>query len=218
MPRTITVKGVGKVVSPVDYVEISMTITNTDKDYAKACELTDNAYLKLKNTVVRSGFKESSLKTTNYNVHAEYSGSHNAEGKYIKEFVGFNCTHSLKLSFSFSNELLSKAVNALFSSLASPDIDIRFTVENKDKLKAAILRSAAASAKENALTLCEASDVKLGSLLSVTYSDDDINVYSTTSSRFMANGTDGAVACASLEVNPDDVVTKDTVTFVWEIA
>lgn len=218
MPRTITVKGTGKVITPVDFVEISMSIKHTDADYAKACELTDSVYLKLKNTISRNGFDESSLKTTSYSVHAEYSGCHNAEGKYIKEFVGFNCTHSLKLSFTFSNERLSKAVHALLTSLEAPEIDIRFTVENKEKLKDEILRSAASAARGNALSLCEASNVKLGNLISITYSDDEINVYSATSSRFMANSSDGAIACASLEVSPDDVVTKDTVTFVWEIA
>lgn len=216
MPRTITVNGHGKVSIGVDLVEMSIRLSNTDNDYSKAAELTKQGYDKLFKALCDAGFEKDSLKTSDYSVRADYSGLHTPDGKYIKEFQGFVCAHSLKLSFPFSNDSLTKAVNAVFDSLSNPDIDIRFTVADKSKAYDEMLRSATCSAMHNAHILCEASGVKLGTLLSVNYSDKDMSLYSPSSAKFASE--DRGLLCANaIEVCPDDVVIEDTVTFVWEI-
>lgn len=216
MPKTITVQGNAKISTPVDLVEISVTISNTDTDYTKACGLTENEFCKLKNSITRAGFDISSLKTKSYNVRTDYKNIHSPDGTYTREFSGFTCAHSLKLTFSFANELLSKAVSAILGSLCKPEMDISFTVSDKERIKNELLILATKSANEKAQILCNASGAKLGTLLSITYSDHTPNLYSQSAYNLLGDGQ-VAKAYNVQSFNPDDIISEDTVTFVWEI-
>ena len=66
--------------------------------------------------------------------------------------------------------------------------------------------------------LCQASGAKLGELISIDYSWGEINVYSDTGYGVERSCMMKADACLSdIDIEPDDVKVKDTVTFVWEI-
>ena len=216
--RTITVKGTGNVSVKPDLIVIIMTLEETNGDYECAMKLVADKARDLGVCLQRIGFEKEALKTTNFNVDKSFDSIRDDNGNYKRVFKGFCCTQALKLEFDFQMERLSSVLQAMAKSYASPEWDIRFTVKDRDGIDEALLKSATKNAKEKALVLCEAAGVQLGNLISIDYCWGELNIYSKTELcledrcvGYAPNGLKG------MEIEPDDIDLKDTVTFVWEI-
>ena len=72
MSRTITVKGVGRVSTPPDYIVISMSLEAQDTNYEKAMEQAALQIDYLNKALESVGFKKKSVKTVNFNVRTDY--------------------------------------------------------------------------------------------------------------------------------------------------
>ncbi len=73
MSKTITVKGTGRISAKPDYVVIAMSLDSRDKEYDKAMEFASDNVQSLKDSLAKAGFAEETVKTTNFNVRADYS-------------------------------------------------------------------------------------------------------------------------------------------------
>lgn len=218
MERQIVVKGVGTATTSPDQVTVSLSVSSRKRDYEET--LNENATLieALNQSLKQIGFDKKAVKTTNFTVQTEYDQSRDRNGNFQRVFVGYRCTHQLKISFDFSNEKLGKTLAAISQSIADPELSIRFTIKDPSDIKKDLLRSAADNAREKAELLCEASNVKLGKLLSIDYDWNEINVYSRTGFEMEDRClTMAPKAIANMEIEPDDINVSDTVTFVWEI-
>lgn len=94
-----------------------------------------------------------------------------------------------------------------------PEISIRFSVKDKNKISDDLLQDAAKNAMHRAKILCEALGAKLGTLIDISYNWGEINIYSET--RYDSE----ECLCESVidTFTPDDIDFEDTATFVWEI-
>jgi len=211
MERTITVKGVGKVSASPDIIEISITVCAADMDYKTAVDISNKRLSALRNALEKTGFDKERLKTVRYDVHAvhQYKNNENV-------FMGYGVNHSLKLELDMDKELLAKTIDALSGCDADTNFNIRFTVKDKDALTARLLKSAAENAKENALILCEASGVALGTLLKINYSWSELNICSPTAYS-MGERLRGVCNDAA-DITPEDIDLSDSAEFVWEIS
>ena len=90
-------------------------------------------------------------------------------GNYKQIFVGYRVTHGLKLELDFDSQRLSKVLGAIAVCIAEPELNVQFTVKNKEAVDAALLQSACANAKAKAEILTKASGVTLGELVSIDY-------------------------------------------------
>ena len=162
MEKTITVQGGGKVRVKPDLVELTLQIEGNDKNYEKAAMLASEQIEKLSSALSALGFGEDELKTTGFNVRTQYESVRDPGGEYREQFAGYVCAHSLKLSFDFSPERLSKTLSAIASSGSAPQLHIFFTAKDPEKISAALLRAAAKNAREKAKTLAKASGAALG--------------------------------------------------------
>jgi len=214
MPRTITVKGTGKVISPVDFVEISLTVLSTDADYSRATCSNEEKLIALKSALAGVGFDDNALKTKSYNVCAEYKSEHSENG-YSNKFVGYKCSHGLVLEFDFDNKTLSDVICAVTNTIAEPNLYVRFTVKDKDSVCNTAIENACRNATEKAKILCEASGVELCEIVNITYSDIKPSLYSecdySNDVMLMRSATAGA------SINPQDVEASDNVTITWTI-
>ena len=68
MPRTITVKGVGKASASPDYVTLSIVLESFNENYDSAMDLAEAHIQELTAALVGAGFEKEALKTTNFNV------------------------------------------------------------------------------------------------------------------------------------------------------
>ncbi len=219
MPRTITVKGIGKVSAAPDLVVLSMGLESQDMDYEKAMNIAAENIEQLNRALEEVGFEKESVKTTNFNVRTDYVYKMKNDGGNERVFNGYIVNHSLKIEFDFDSRRLTKALSAVGSCLAHPQISIAFTVKDAAVISEEMLRSATANAKRKAEILCDASGKELGELLSIDYNWGELNVYSKTGYALeedclaapkMARG-------ANIEIEPEDIDVSDTATFVWEI-
>jgi hypothetical protein len=217
MARTITVKGIGKASAKPDQVVLHITLESRDMNYQAAVGNSADQLEKLGKSLTGIGFEKDSVKTTYFNVRTDYTQVRDEKGMFQNVFSGYVVSHALKLAFDFDPGRLSETLGTVAGSLADPQLSIEFTVKDPAAINGEMLRSATVNAKSKAETLCAASGVKMGELLSIDYSWGDRALRSNT--RFdMAEESMPMMAMGkSIDIAPEDIEVTDTATFVWEI-
>ena len=172
----------------------------------------------LTESLLTIGFEKFSLKTTNFHVDTDYESLRDKQGNYRRVFRGFVCHHQLKLSFDFEMERLSQTLSKIAGCLVHPELRVHFTVKDPTAVNEALLREATINASKKAKILCEASDAKMGQLLSIDYNWGELNIYSNIKyymgEEIMATETN---MTKSIDIEPAEINVTDTDTFVWEI-
>lgn len=217
MPKTITVKGIGRASTKPDYVVISMNLESRDMEYGKAMELAGEHIHSLNDVLSKVGFEKDAVKTTNFNVRTDYDNERDQRGNYKRIFRGYVVTHSLRLEFDFNMARLSEALSAIADCLSHPQLSIAFTVKDATEINEEMLRSAAANARRKAEILCKASGVSLGSLIAIDYNWGELDIVSSTSYSMADECLAAPMMAKSIDIEPEDIDVTDTATFVWEI-
>lgn len=212
----IHIRGTGCAEQAPDLVILSLTLIAQNREYSAAMKIGSQQLEMLRESIVRAGFKAADLKTTNFNVNAVYADEEYKDGKttrYRKVFSVFECRHDLKLTFDFDNKKLNKAVDTIAACLSQPKISIAFTIKDMDAFNDEILKSAAKDARRKAKILCAASKVKLGKLLDINYSWNEITV---RHEKVLCEACP-TVEKPSFDFQPEELKASDTVDFLWEI-
>ncbi len=218
MARIITVKGIGKASAKPNYVVLSMSLEAQNMNYEKAMDQATTQLEQLRNSLAGIGFEKDSVKTTNFNVRTSHDRVKDKNGNYQSIFNGYIVSHALKVEFDFDSKRLANALSTVATCLANPQLTIAFTVKDATDINEKMLRTATENAKRKAEILCEASNVKMGQLLSIDYNWGELSIYSNT--RY--DMTEDCMAMmamseSSIDIEPDDIDVSDTATFVWEI-
>lgn len=213
--RTITVTGIGKVAASPDTVEVSFVIRSDDLEYGKTVGIAAQKYNVMEAELLKLGFDKEDIKTSDYDISSYYNSVRkNGESKQV--FAGYRCRQHVVLRFPLDPARLSDIIGSIASSVADPELNVRFTVKDVDGLKDEIIRSACENAMRSARVLAQAMGVELGELESISYVRNVINVYSDTSYR--AFGVLAEVADYSApQFTPDDIDLEDSAVFVWKI-
>ena len=217
MTRTITVKGIGKVSAKSDYVVLSMSLQAHHMHYEKTMDEATEQFEQLKKSLVSVGFDKESIKTNSFDVRIDQKRVEDKNGNYKYVFNGYIVSHTLKVEFDFDSKMLSYALNAVATCLANPQLTIAFTVKDATAINEMMLRSATVNAKRKAEILCEASNVKMGQLLSIDYNWGELNIYSKTRYDMDEDCMPMVSMSKLIDIEPDDIDVSDTATFVWEI-
>lgn len=217
MERTITVKGTGKVSVAPDLIAVSLTIKSLDKDYEKSMKNASDKLAALEETLEEIGFEKNALKTSYYNVSAEYRNTYDKNGSSRSVFMGYASRQDLKLEFDFDTGTLSKVLSAVAGCISEPELEIRFSVKDKSAVSDALLENAAQNARKKAEVLTKAAGVKLGELLSISYNWAELDLYSDTNYGIEARCLCDAPNIA-MDITPDNIEVGDSATFVWAIA
>ena len=216
MDRTLTIKGTGRLSLKPDWVEITLTLNSVNKQYDKAMAASAAQQERLNEALAAVGFDADDVKTADFNVSSRYDGVHDKNGNYKSVFVGYCVRHALRVEFAYDNNRLSDVLGAVAGCLSEPELDVQFTVKDKEAAGEALLREATKDARRRAGILSDACGVELGRLMNVDYSWSDVHLYSPT--RFAAEGNGMAKSMAvDMSIAPDDITLSDSVTFMWEI-
>lgn len=122
--KTITVKGVGNVQVKPDLVVVSMNLETIDAEYGAAMERAAGKIEKLDDALGKVGFEKHSVKTTNFDVHTEYDSVKNKDGKYERVFLGYECSHRLKVEFDFDVKRLADVLSVLAACDVAPELSV----------------------------------------------------------------------------------------------
>ena len=216
MPRCITVKGQARIHVKPDQVILTIGLSNYDMSYEDTLSAAAESLEKLKAAVMAVGFDQSDLKTSAFDVRINHESYRDDNNDYKTRFAGYICEQNLKLTFDLDQKRLASILNALAESQASPNFDIQFTVKDKDAVSEALLTAATKNARRKAEILADASNVKLGDLLSIEYNRVDVALYSPTH-LLMGDEARAMKASFTPEIEAEDIEVHDNVTFVWMI-
>lgn len=147
MNRTITIKGTGKVSVKPDLIIITMRLESHDNNYEKTMKLAAESVNNLQNAIVNAGFNKADLKTTNFNIRTHYESYRDKDNNYKSRFDGYICEQGLKLEFDFNTGILSKVLSAIGKAPVEPNLNIQFSVKDKDAVSEELLVRAAENAK-----------------------------------------------------------------------
>lgn len=215
MNRVITVKGIGNISVKPDLIVLDIRMENRHAEYSKCMKQASKMIESLRKNLVGKNFAEDALKTIDFEITAKYRRVKDSRGDYHDVFDTWLCQHSLKLEFDLDLERLSEVISVIGKSDAPPELNIRFTVADGTGVCAELLKSATENARKKAEILCDASNVKLGELLSIDYNWGELSLFSDTEYR---DGRDMIYSApVSMHIDPENIKVRDTVAFVWEI-
>ena len=216
MNKIITLKGTGNVSVKPDLIIITMDLESHKYDYEDTMKLAAESINILQDAIETAGFDRKDLKTTNFNIRTHYKSYRDKNDDYQEKFDGYICEQGLKLEFDFNTVLLSKLLTAVGKAPIEPNLNIQFSVKDKDAVNEELLIRATENAKRKAEILTKASGVTLGDLISIDYNWGEVHMYSNT--RFMMEDSVMSLKASSApDIEPEDIDVSDTVTFVWEI-
>jgi uncharacterized protein YggE len=215
--RTITIKGTGSVSAKSDQIVIGMNLETTKLNYAETLKAATYEIDALRTALVNAGHDGATLKTTSFNIQTKYE-NYKQKDEWKKRFLGYTCSHGLRLEFDFDMSALGRTLGAIADCETSPQFSIQFVVKDPTAVKEELLESAVKNATDKAAILTKAAGVKLGEIVHIDYSWGDLRLYSETTFD-MREGIIIAEAPSaySIDIEPDDIDVKDNVTIVWAI-
>lgn len=209
MEKTIKVRGQANIRVKPDYMIIRMQCESLDKDYEKAMDKAARAVQELKSALESVRISSEQLKTSDFRVAPAYESQGYGEPK---RFLGYRVRQDLKVGLDFDKKRLGEVLVAMAKSKAAPEFNIDFTVKDVNAVKDELFAQCAANARAIANGLCAGAGCKLGEILSINYSWDEIDI--SMGSCTCAAEADG---CSAPDIDPEDIDVSDSVTFVWSI-
>ena len=215
--RRIRVTGKGQLRIKPDMTRVAMTLTGVKKEYAEALELSSAQTGTVKEVLSAFGFAPEDVRTLRFHVNAEYEG-YEEQGQWKQRFVGYKFEHALKIEFLSDNHRLGQVLYALGHAEVQPEIQISFTVRDREAAKNQLLDRAVADAREKAAVLAEVAGVALKAIRSIDYSLDEMDFEVRPMNAVLCRKEAAADGAYHIDMEPDDIEVSDTVTMVWEIA
>ncbi len=218
MPRTITVRGTGKISAKPDEISVSLTVETKDPDYAAAMEKADREAEAISDAVREAGIEEDALRMADFNVRADYEGVHDEHGNWTNVFRGYAVVRTYALRFPLDTDRLSALLGGIGASEANPQLAVSFVLSDPEKAKRDALEASVRDAREKAELLARASGCELSTLLSAEYSvahrdpvSETAFACDTAAMPMMAKGA------FRMNAAPKDVEVTDSAVFTWEI-
>lgn len=211
--RIMKVEGIGELKVIPNQVHISFTINYEDKDYKVVTTAINHKKRKLLTILGEIGIKAEGIKTINYNVHNNYKNV-SVINEQKREHIGYKAILTMLLKVPFDNELLEKVLLGASGDDINAEIDIKFTICDRENKKAELLSRAVENAKQKAKVLAHASSVVLGDIIEVNYGAKAYNFYSNTNiaPRALMASADGIG-----NITPEEITLSESVNIVWEI-
>ena len=217
--RTIKVTGRGRLKLRPDLTVITLSLNGGSEDYADTLRRSSKDTERLRDVLAGLGFDRAELKTLSFHVDTVFE-SYEERGVYKRRFLGYKFYHTLKLEFPSDNELLGRVLYGLSACPVQPELQLSYTVRDREAAKNALLADAVANARAKAEVLSQAAGMTLKGLQSIDYSWGELNLEVRPMNRgvLMAKADAATAESYSLDIEPDDIEVADTVTLIWEIA
>ena len=220
MDRIIRVTGKGQISVKPDLIRLMLTLEDTRETYEATLEQSGKQVELLKDCFEQVGFQRTDLKTLNFHVDTEYESYQDEDKSWKQRFKGYKFIHSMKIEFDADNKRLGQVLYALAHAAVRPEFRINYTIKDTEAAKNQLHGKAISDSKEKARVLTEAAGVKLGEIVTIDYSWDEIAfVAEPMRKNMLAMGVSSARNSDSynIDIEPDNINVSDTVTVVWQI-
>ena len=215
--RAIAIKGIGRATAAPDLIVLVMNLEVLEPDYERTILRSTESIEMLRAAVVAAGHDGKDLKTTSFKINTKYE-SYQEHKAWKQRFMGYVCSHGLKLEFDFDMSVLGATLGKIAECDVDPDFSIKFSIKDPNAISAQLLESAIENAQAKAMILTRSAGVKLGAIQRIDYNWSELHIHSNTD----INVSEGillldAVETLGMEIEPEDISISDTVTVVWSI-
>lgn len=217
MNRQVTVAGTGRAKIEPDVTVLKFELSSRRLDYNELVKRSDEKLAQMQDLVSRLGFDKTALKTTSFKIEPAYKQKKSGFN-YEKVRSGFKYSQVLKLEFGLDMAKLAEIMAEVSKFKVTPKVEIGFTIKDKEALREQLLIDATKNALTQVKILTNASGVKLGKLLDISYSWSEIRFMSDSDYDFDAAYLgEGSVGNSFEDMTPSEISVSDDATFVWEI-
>lgn len=215
--RTISVTGKGEVKLQPDVTQLTVEVRSQHPNYQQAYAVAEHNLAQLSEIVDACGLDRSLPKTTYFNIVQRNQPKYDEHRNYLgEERVGYELQQNIRLDLGMDKALLTKLVRAIGKQMIDVEIQIAYTTRDPKPAQLQMLEKAVADARAKAEIMVQTAGCKLDKVASIRHSEQSARPYVQT--RKLAAGAD-MLFCTneSLDINPDDITTSETVTIVWNI-
>ena len=219
MERIIKVTGKGKLAVRPDTIQLNIRAEGVLKDYAEAVNKSAEHTASIRKAIESAGLDPKDLKTVNFAVDSKYEGYTDRNNNWKQRFVGYEYQHALYIKFENDNSLLGRVLTELTKCSLPVEFSIGHTVKDPEAVKTELLAKAVEDSRKKAEVLAAAAGLKLGRIVTIDYSWDELEIYAQPMKRMAASGAGAMLEedCCDIDIEADDINVQDTVTIVWEI-
>lgn len=218
MNRTIKVTGKGRISVKPDTIRLNIKLEGSFKDYEDTLKHSSESSELLRDAVEQLGYDRKALKTVHFNINTEYE-SYQEDGRNWKNrFTGYKYAHRMRFEFPADNERLGRVLYALAHCPASPEFSIEYTVANPEVAQNELLGEAVKDSAAKAKVLAESAGVKLGNIVNIDYSWDEVEFVSRPLEAVTMRSLTPESGSYDMDIEPEDIDMTDTVTVIWDIA
>jgi uncharacterized protein YggE len=223
--NTLLIKGVSVIKQIPEIISATISIKRDSKDYSDCQDKIMDALQKSKSIFAEYKIEENLIKTNEISVSEKIEF---VAGKIIKG--GYSGSVSLTIESAYTVDFTKKLLGALKKDtlINSYNINFKLSENQKTLLRKKAISMAIDDARDKALSIAEASNVRLVKINSITYRDDEYangwnidkdiikeNILSSTSTiRIRGNSSDEP----TIDFNPKEIGIQKTVLIEWIIA
>ena len=217
--RTIRVTGNGLLEIAPDTTRITISLHGLYPEYGDALRHSSEDSSVLREMVFQLGFQKTDLKTLSFDIDARYESYRDDRGDFHQRLLGYEFTHVMKLEFPNDRDRLGTILYTLAHGKLTPEFSISYTIADPEAAKNEVLARAVSDSRAKAEVICQAAGVQLLAIESIDYSWGQINLEvspmrdSVIAEKCMSLPT----ASYDMDIEPDDISIRDTVTVIWEI-
>lgn len=220
MTRTIKVTGKSNVQASPDHTRISLTISDTLKEYDLCLAKSVEDMNIIVECIKQFGFERTELKTSGFEITRKSESYRDKHNDWKYRFVGYEYTQNLNFTFKNDNERLGKILYALAHLSIIPEINISYFCSDVETIKNQLLELAIKDAKKKAELLTKASGVQLCEILDIDYSWISVS-FETDDMKFckpmMFEECCDEAPSYNVDIEPDDVSASDSVRITFRI-
>jgi uncharacterized protein YggE len=213
----IAVQGKGAIHVVPDVTRLEISIERVFDNYAKAYnQAKDNSSWMVK--ILEYNKKAGKLaKTVKFDISDHKVSDYDSLGHYTGSHLdGYELEQVIKVDLPIDNVLVNNIVRGVGKFIPGAQINIGYTVQDSRPCQLKMLERAVHDAKEKAGIMAEAAGCKLGRVVEINYSNQDVHAYSQAR-NIHSNSEASASTAGSLDITPDDLVVSDTVDVTWEL-
>ena len=219
MTRTIKVTGKSNVKASPDYTRISLTLSDTLKEYDECLAKSVEDMNIIVECIKRLGFERNELKTSSFEIDRKTQSYRDKYDNWKERFIGYEYTENVNFTFKNDNARLGKILYALAHISIIPEIRISYFCSDVESIKNQLLELAIKDAKKKAELLTSASGVKLCEILDIDYSWINVNL-ELDDLKLCPSGV--LQDCCDeegydVDFEPDDISTSDSVRITFRI-
>jgi uncharacterized protein YggE len=207
-PRTLSVTGQGRIEVQPDTAVITFGVTQLRPSPMEAYTAMSEDLAKISGTVTSMGIKKEQIKTTAFNLQAEYNWTQE-KGQVL---TGYRATTSLQVETRELDQVAA-LIQAAMQSGANQLNGINFTVKDTDKLAQQALDLAVDDAKAKADRVASRLGAKVVRVKSVSIQDSGMPIYRPMMDGAGSMAAEAKVAPAPVFSGTNTFQVSVTVTF-----